>query len=221
MKQLMERMNVHVPIPRRNQEGDQVLAAVARIEKIRAAAQALYIYMGLPLAAKTSFRGSIDKCHHVVMECMKELEGEYNNIVKEELDDKDEKGRRIIQLEDAWNNPLTFSELENEAEAETEPSVVEDASGEEQPDTKRRKTENGGKVPMVIRSRYLLTPGRNTFSTLRPALKRKKAVLVRNGSRTTYVKLQFGNAFEMTIYFVPLLVTVRAIPTDDEKSSTS
>ena len=223
MKQLMERMNVHVPIPRRNQEGDQVRAAVARIEKIRAAAQALYIYMGLPLAAKTSFRGSIDKCHHVVMECMKELEGEYNNIVKEELDDKDEKGRRIIQLEDAWNNPLTFSELENEAEAETEPSVVEDAaSGEEQQDTKRHKTENnGGKVPMVIRSRYLLTPGRNTFSTLLPALKRKKAVLVRNGSRTTYVKLQFGNAFEMTIYFVPLLVTVRAIPTDDEKLSMS
>mmetsp|Transcript_20631 Transcript_20631/g.44812 ORF Transcript_20631/g.44812 Transcript_20631/m.44812 type:complete len:587 (+) Transcript_20631:3-1763(+) len=210
MKQLIERMNAPVPIPRRNQETERIGAAVARIEKVRAASQALYTYMGLTLAGKTSFRGSMEKCHAVVMECLTELEGEHNNLVKE-VEDKS-----VIQLEDAWNNPMQFAELENEVA----PSI-EDASGEE-PDTKRQKIEEVSqmKVPMVIRTRILLTKGRNTFSTLLPALKRKKATLVRNGS-ATFVRLEFGTAFEMTIYFVPLLVTIRAMSSDstNEKSS--
>merc|ERR1712194_282570 len=59
----------------------------------------------------------------------------------------------------------------------------------------------------------------NTFSSLLPAMKRKKATLVRN--RSTFVRLEFGTAFEMTIYFVPLLVTIRAMSTEvtDDKSS--
>ena len=215
MDQLMERVvNVPIPIPRRNIEGDQVRAAVARIEKVRAAAQALYTYMGLSLADKTSYRGCVKKCHSVVMDCLKELESEYDNLVQE-LDDKDADGKRIIQLEDAWNNPMTISSDED----------VEDSinnSDDDEPATKRQKLleKKSSKATIVIRSRYLLTPGRNTLSTLLPVLKRKKALLVRNGS-ATYVKLEFGKAFEMTIFFVPLLVTVRAIPTADERSSTS
>jgi len=216
MKQLMERMNAPVPIPRRNQEGDRIRAAVARIEKVRAAAQALYTYMGLPLSSKTSFRGSVEKCHSVVIECLNELEGEYNNLVQE-LGDHNEEGKRIIQLEDAWNNPLQYAELESE-----ETPSIEDVTEEER-DLKRQKVEAASyreKVPMVIRSRYLLNPGRNTFSTLVPALKRKGATLVYSGS-ATLVKLEFGNAFEMTISFVPLLATIRAMPSDtiDNKSS--
>ncbi|KAL7535721.1 hypothetical protein ACHAXR_006687 [Thalassiosira sp. AJA248-18] len=216
MKQLLERMNAPVPIPRRNQEGDRIRAAVARIEKIRAAAQALYTYMGLPIADKTSFRGCTPKCHSVVIECLKELDVEYSHLVKE-LDDTDENGKRIIQLEDAWNKPMQFSEFESE-----ETPSMEDASGEE-PNAKRTKTEevSRGKVPMVIRSRCLLTREKNTpFSTLLPALKRKKATLVRNGS-TTFVRLDFGKAFEMTIYFVPLLVTIRAIDTENAEGKSS
>ena len=209
MQQCMERVNAPVPIPRRNQRGDQVRAAVARIEKVRAAAQATYTYMGLTVADKTSFRGSVDKCQTVALECLKELEKECDDLV-EELADKDSDGKRMIQLEDAWNNPMIFSEIDSD---ET-PAVEED----EEPDIKRQKVSSHGKVPMVIRSRYLLTPGRNTFSTLLPALKRKKAILVRNGS-ATFVRLEFGKAFEMTIFFVPLLVTVRAMVTDEEKKT--
>jgi hypothetical protein len=43
-----------------------------------------------------------------------------------------------------------------------------------------------------------------------PVLKRKQAMLIRNKT-ASYVRLEFGNAFEMNIYFVPLLVTVRAM----------
>ncbi|KAL7530521.1 hypothetical protein ACHAWF_003411 [Thalassiosira exigua] len=218
MSQLMKRMNAPVPIPRRNQEGDRIKASVARIEKVRAAAQALYTYMGLPVSGKTSFRGSMEKCHLVVMECLRELESEYNNLVKE-IDDKDDEGKRIIQLEDAWNNPMQFTELDEVGET---PSM--DDANEDGPHSKRRKTEEPrpGKAPMAICSRYLLTRGRNTFSTLLPALKRKRATLFRNGS-AAYVKLDFGKAFEMTIYFEPLLVAIRALSTEalDETSSSA
>ena len=216
MKELVDRMNASVPIPRRNQEGDRIKAAVARVEKVRAAAQALYIYMGLPIAAKTSFRGSMEKCHQIVTQCLTELETEYNHIVKD-MDDTDESGKRIIQLEDAWNKPMQFAE---ELENEETTTMVDEASGEE-PDAKKPKTDDGVvKRPMVIRSRYLLTKGRSTFSTLLPALKRKRATLHRNGS-TTYVKLEFGKAFEMTIYLVPLLATIRAMPKGGANETTS
>jgi len=74
---------------------------------------------------------------------------------------------------------------------------------------------------MVIRSRFLLAPKRKIFSSVLPALKRKRASLVRKGSAAC-VKLEFGKAFEMTIYFVPLLVTIRAMSGEDadDKSST-
>mmetsp|Transcript_45187 Transcript_45187/g.96143 ORF Transcript_45187/g.96143 Transcript_45187/m.96143 type:complete len:609 (-) Transcript_45187:113-1939(-) len=220
MKALIERMNAPVPIPRRNREGDRVRAAVARIEKVRAAAQALYTYMGLPLAGKTSFRGSMEKCHGVVMECLNELEGEYDNLVKE-LDDKDEEGKRIIQLEDAWNNPMQYAG----AEGEETPSVEDAGANGGEPGAKRQRTgeaPSSGRVPMVIRSRLLLTPQRNAFPSLLPELKRKKATLIRS-RHGTLVRMEFGKAFEMTIYFVPLLVTIRAMSTEtvDEESSTS
>ena len=210
MKRVLDRMNAPVPIPRRNQEGDEVRAAVARIEKVRAVAQALCTYMGLPLEDKTEFRGCLSRCHAVAIECLNALDGEYSKIL-EELGDKDENGEQIILLEDAWNNPLQLKDDEEN----NEPISIEVASDE--PDAKRQKTEeeislnkDRTKRPLVIRSRLLLTPGRQTFATLIPQLKRKKATLVRHGA-LTFIKLDFGKAFEMTIYFVPLLVTIRAI----------
>ena len=44
--------------------------------------------------------------------------------------------------------------------------------------------------------------------------------MVRDGSMR-FVKLDFGKAFEMTVYFVPLLVTIRAIGTDTTKNEQS
>ena len=129
MKELLERMDVAVPIPRRNQDGERIKSAVARIEKVRAATQALYTYVGLSVGDKTKFGGSLVKCHAVAIECLKELEVEYNHLVKE-LDDKDENGKRIIRLEDAWNNPMQFLALESSDETET-PALKEDASGED------------------------------------------------------------------------------------------
>lgn len=222
MQQFVERLNKPIPIPRRYQDGDVLKAAVARIEKFRAGAQALYTYIMLPVLDKTQYRGAMTNCFSVVMECLNDLENDYNNLVKEEEGDGnmlDKYGKRIIVLEDAWNNPMQFTELESssDGEEETTPTIEMDKP----PKMKRRKTNNdttsstthesSSSTPrMVIRSRYLLTPGRKPLSTLLPALQTKRAILVRSSS-LTFVKLVFGTAFEMTIYFVPLLVTIRAI----------
>jgi hypothetical protein len=231
MHQFVERLNIPIPIPRRYQDGDILKAAVARIEKFRAGAQALYTYIMLPVLDKTQYRGMMAKSFSGVIECLNDLENDYNNLVKEEEEERDgnnmtdKDGKRIIVLEDAWNNPMQFTELESSStdgeEGRTTPPTIE---MDKPPKTKRQKTTtnndaaSSSTLPMVIRSRYLLTPGRKPLSTLLPALQRKRAILVR-GSSVTYVKLVFGTAFEMTIYFVPLLVTIRAIDHTHNNSS--
>ena len=64
----------------------------------------------------------------------------------------------------------------------------------------------------VVQSRVLLTAGRKTPSNLLPALKRKRAKLIRPPpqGQGSHLVLEFGEAFVMTIFFVPLLVTLRA-----------
>lgn len=225
MQQFVERLNTPIPIPRRYQDGDVLKAAVARIEKFRAGAQALYTYIMLPVLDKTQFRGTMAKCFSVVIECLNDLENDYNNLVKEE--DGVDGSSRIIVLEDAWNNPLQFTELGSSGDGEGGTPEIEMTISKDDapPKTKRQKTNNNdatsstthkssssisSRTPIVIRSRYLLTPGRKPLSTLLPALQRKRAILVRSSS-LTFVKLVFGTAFEMTIYFLPLLVTIRAI----------
>ena len=214
MTQLIERMKAPLPIPRRNQKGDRLRVAVVRVEKIRASVQAFYIYMGLPIADKARFRHSLEKCFAVVKECLNELDEDYKSLVKE-AEERGNDGNRIIQLEDAWNNPLEFLELESD---EPEPMEPHASEGDE-PDSKRQKSDSEAKAkaraaPMVIRSKILLTPERNTLSSLLPALKRKRANLIRKGNLNV-VHLEFDNAFEMTIYFVPLIVTIRAISSND------
>lgn len=209
VQQLVDNMNVTVPNPRRNQRADQVRSATMRIEKIRAATQAMYIYMGLSGSDKAQFKGLLGQCHAVIIACLKDLDEEYKELATE-LDELDENGKRLIKLEDAWNNPMQVLESE---------SLDDEPDGSSEPEPKRQRTGEGdGFLPMVIRTQYLLTPGRHVFSTLLPVLKQKRATLTRIPTSST-VKLVFGKAFEMTIFFVPLLVTIRAIDEDEDESA--
>jgi hypothetical protein len=83
MKRVMDKMIAPLPIPRRNQEGGDVRAAVAKIEKVRMATQGLYTYMCLTLGDKTSFVGALNECYEVGQKCLNELEKEYDSLVKE------------------------------------------------------------------------------------------------------------------------------------------
>ena len=198
LKRLMDKMNDPLPIPKRNEEGGPVKVALAKIERFRAAAAALYNFWGLRFEDRTAFQGCSKKCTDVALKCLLELEQEYDSLVKE-LDDTDENGKHIIQLEDAWNNTMQFPDSDVSLDID-------------EPDAKRQKTEETHHS-IVIRSKVLLTPGRPIISSILPVLKRKRASLVRSNT-ASYVELEFGKAFVMKIFFVPLLVTIRAV---DEK----
>ena len=201
LKRLVDKMSAPLPIQRKNEEGGDIKVALAKIERFRAATAAFYTFWGLSFEDKTAFPGCSKKCLEVALNCLSELEKDYDLLVKD-LDDTDENGKRIIQLEDAWNHTMQFAESDNDASLDID-----------EPDAKRQKIEET-KHPSVIRSRVLLTPGRTVISSILPVLKRKRATLVKNKT-APHVVLEFGKAFEMKIYFVPLLVTVRAI---DESS---
>lgn len=220
MKNLMEIMNAPTPIPRRNQNADQIRAALSLIEKIRAGTKAMLTYLGLTLEEKTSFPGSIKKCAAIMRECWTALDKDYGNLF-EVVEEKDQDGNPIIKLEDAWNKHLQY--LDDTEQSSTE-DVDEDAITTDEPAKKRQKTEvnlrhSSTEPPnIVISARVLLTPGRKVFSTVIPALKRKRAQLIKNGSVSS-IRLEFGNAFEMNIYFKPLLVTIRAMTKETTATS--
>jgi hypothetical protein len=202
MKRLMEKMNAPLPIPRKNEEAGGVKVALAKIERFRSAVAALYIFWGLSLGDKTAFPGCLKKSLDMAFKCLLDLETVYDSLVKK-LDDTDENGKRVIQLQDAWNNTMQFVEIENDTSLDID-----------EPETKRQKTEDV-KHPIVLCSRVLLSPGRAVMPSILPVLKRKRAMLVRNKT-SPHVVLQFGKAFEMKIYFAPLLVTIRAMAEKEE-----
>mmetsp|Transcript_21839 Transcript_21839/g.43757 ORF Transcript_21839/g.43757 Transcript_21839/m.43757 type:complete len:579 (+) Transcript_21839:151-1887(+) len=213
MKLLTDLMNVPTPIPRRNQNADQVRAALSRIEKMRASTQAILTYCGLTAEEKTSFPGSLKKCSAILKENLLAL-GKDHSYLFEDVEEKDEDGNPIIKLEDAWNKHLQYAD---ETVVQSAAAVEDDdITAEDEPANKRQKTDEDTSTPpaetnrMVISARVLLTPGRKPISKLIPELKKKSAVLIKNGTVSS-IRMEFGTAFEMTIYFKPLLVTIRAL----------
>lgn len=212
MKLLTQLMNVPTPIPRRNQDADQVRAALSRIEKIRASTQAILTYCGLTSEEKASFPGSLNKCSAILKENLYALEKEHSHLF-EDLEEKDNDGNPIIKLEDAWNKHMQYVDQSIQSAADMDD---DDITAEEEPARKRQKKDQETNRPpvetnkMVISARVLLTPGRKPIYTLMPELKKKNAILIRNGPVSS-IRMEFGTAFEMTIYFKPLLVLIRAM----------
>ena len=196
LKRLMEKLAAPLPILRK---GDEVKVALAKIERIRAAAAALYNFWGLSSGEKTEFAGCSKKCLDAGFKCFVELEHEYDSLVND-IDDTDEDGKRIIQLEDAWNNTMQFAENETSLDID-------------EPAAKRQKIEDVKSI--AICSRVLFTPGKAVISSILPVLQRKRATLIHN-STSPHIVLEFGKAFEMKVFFVPLLVTIRAIGEKDD-----
>ena len=196
LKRLMEKMTAPLPIPR---NGDEVTVALAKIERLRTAAAAMHNFWGLSLGQKTEFLGCSTRCIEAGFKCLAELEQEYDSLIKD-VDDTDENGEMVIQLEDAWNNTMQFTENDTSLEID-------------EPVAKRQKIEDA--KPIVICSRVLFTPGKTVKSSILPVLQRKQATLIQN-STSPHILLQFGKAFEMKVFFVPLLVTIRAIEEKNE-----
>ena len=205
VRRLLERAAAPAPLARRGRKaGDVRDASLVHVNKIRAAAQALVGYMALGSAGKVAVRGALKRAHSAAVESV--------GLIVEAFREEDLEGRAEgeIRLEDAWNRILEYTNESTEEGGGAEPA----AEGAE-PERKRQKT--GSSHRIVIRSKVLLAPGRKVPSNLLAALRRKKAELIRPPANvsdyaSTHLRLVFGTAFDMTINFTPLLVTIRALP---------
>jgi hypothetical protein len=192
LKESIERANAPVPLPTRNQRNDE-RAALIQLDKMRSASTALMAYMGMDDKSSVP-RGTLAKLHGIatsgaqfVMEVMKTH--------------KKETKEPEVSLQDAWMKPL----LNTTAEVGVDTLDPGSSSSSKRPrlDKYRRP---------VLKTRFLFTAGRKTPPNLLPAFRMKRATLVRPPphGEGSHVILEFGTAFTMTIYFCPLLVTLRA-----------
>lgn len=184
----LEKAQVAVPPPTRSQRNDEQ-AALLHLNKMRATATAVLAFMAIS-DKTTAPRNILVKAHTVATEGL-EFVGEVMKNRRKEFKEPE------LSLEDAWNKVM-----ESPASASVAPNTENlDQTG----------TQVVSKRP-AIRSRVLLTAGRKTPSSLVPALKRKRATLIRPPptGEGSHLILEFGKAFVMTIYLVPLVVTIRA-----------
>jgi hypothetical protein len=197
----LEKAQLPTPLPTRNQNTDRE-SATLHLNKMRAASQAVLAFTAVPDKAAPGLpRGVLGKCHDVVMNGL-----DFITDVAPRLSGDSKVGDHVT-LEDAWTKVLELP--------------PEDGVSLEGPDPKRIKTNHSAPV---IKSRVLLTPGRKAPPSLVPALKQKHATLVRPppDGLGSHLVMEFGDAFVMTIFLVPLTVTVRAMdPTRKDESSVS
>ena len=194
----LERCQASLQAPTRNNEKQiEVPNALKHLDKMRAASSALMAYLAIPGRKDTAPPNTLAKTYKATSEGL-------DFVVKVA---KNQKGRSSgddqeseVKLEDAWNKPLELVD-DNTISIDKKPKLDH--------------------LPPVTKSRVLLTPKRKTPSHLLSALKRKRATLIRPGidGRGNQLILDFGKAFRMTIYFCPLLVTLRAMTKKEAESS--
>jgi len=217
LQEALEKAQATVPAPTRrsstisNSSNNDVPAAMVLLEKMRAASTALLAYLGVRDRQLTAPRKSLEKIMNIIKE------GE--TFVTQVSDQSPHRSADHVILSDAWTKHL---ELPSDA-----PSLVTGDPTDEGSSPKRQKLDpsestTSRRARPYTTARVLLSPNRKTPSNLIPALRRKRARLVRppHGSRGSHLILEFETVFTMTIYFSPLLVTLRAMapPKDSDKS---
>jgi hypothetical protein len=201
LKEALEQTQATIPLPTRTQQNDERTALI-HLDRMRAASSVFLSYMGI-VDKITVPRNTLPKTHNVAIEGIAFV----CYVLKRHRDEFKEPD---VSLQDAWMKTLEL------------PVPVEALDGAS-PETKRRKFSAAGPV---LRSKVLLTTGRKTPSNLLPAFKRKRATLVRPPPRGqgSHLVLDFGTAFSMTIFFVPLLVELRAYcppPTNESNAEST
>ena len=222
MRTLMEKVTATMPPPRNAAAIRD--ANLARVEKIRAASHALSAYLCLDAHTKAEVKKCLSTSHKIAAEEVTTLLTEMAGF-----GEGDSRKEGEVLLEDAWNRPLEYT-AEPTAGDDADPSSIE-GSGDEGPAKKKAKRGDSKATPtlasdnVVIRSKVLLTKSRKAPSNLVLALKQKRAEMITPSTSGalcgagTQLRIQFGTAFEMIVYFVPLLVSIRALPVKSDTST--
>jgi KIX domain len=209
----MDKAQVVVPPPTRSQRNDEQ-AALLHLDKMRAAATAMLAFMALP-DKTTAPRNILVQSHDVAsqgLEFVGQVLQHRRNDTAKTNQQQQQQVESLLSLQDAWTKTIesptllssTTSTILTTTTTDTElAEAVAEAAVVVKPIKQRRP---------AIRSRILLTKNRKTPSNLLPALLRKRAILVRPAphGEGSHLILEFGKAFVMTIYLVPLVVTLRA-----------
>ena len=209
MRALMEKVTATIPPPRNAAAIRD--ANLARVEKIRAASHALSAYLCLDAHTKAEVKKCLSTSHKIAADEVATLLTEMAGFGEE-----DSRKEGEVLLEDAWNRPLEYT-AEPTAGEDGDPSSIE-GSGDEGPAKKKARLGDSPSGNVAIRSKVLLTKSRKPPSNLVLALKQKKAEMITPSTSGalcgagTQLRIQFGTAFEMIVYFVPLLVSIRALP---------
>ena len=194
MREAMDVTNKTIPLPTRSQHNDEK-AALIHLEKMRAASSAFLAFLALEDKKSAAAPPSIiKKLHTLVTDGMQFV----SEVMKEH---RKQSTDALVTLQDAWMKPLELDTAPTN-EQSPEPSTTNDGSNK-----RPRRRSN----LVILRSQVLLTSGRKTPPYLVVELRRKGARLIRpTHGQGSHVILQFGQAFSMTIYLVPLLVELRA-----------
>lgn len=202
LQDALEKAQVPVPPPTRNNSKD-IPAAMLHIEKMRAASTAFLTYITLTDRKTTAPRQTLRKCHNIIKEGTAFVQELSKKRGLNEISNKD-----IPKLQDAWIKVL---ELPTDVDA-LAPVPSPSSSLPATPPTKKRK------LSIATKTKVLFRPKRRTPPNLIPALQRKQATLRRPkpDGHGSHLVLNF-ESFTMTIYFHPLLVTLRATESTDAK----
>lgn len=192
----MKTASASVPLPTRNQRNDEK-AALIWLEKMRAASTAALGFLGTDNKSNIP-KGTLTKLNDIATQGSKFV---MEVVANRRKNNKTEE----VSLQDAW---MIHLQLRNE---------TDEQSALDTPLVMRQRPAR----PTVTRSKILLTPGRKTPPNLLPVFKMKRATLIRpppSGEGTRLI-LEFGKAFVMTIYFVPLFVTLTAFAENDPENN--
>ena len=197
VKEQFEKINnMSIPFPRKGATYDEVKKiSLLHIKRIKICSNLIVSYVMLTTQEKKQVSGILKIVYAMAVEGIRYLMEYYGN---------DEDGE-ALQLDDAWNNMLEYY-----------PPKGNDLSSSI-PMSKRQKI---SPTPN-LKTKVLFSPGHKTPSNIIHELKSRKAILMRpNGNDAgTRIVVEFGKAFEMKLFFCPLLVTVRALNSNDMKAS--
>lgn len=215
-----KRLKENVSIPR-NKE-DEKSASLTYVDKVRAASQICLLYTLISpddQDTKIQLAGSLRSANDIIFEVTKHLEATYKPPESEKA--VGEVSHNNVSLEDAWNKIMEYDVSLGENDKSGLIGDNDDVDSDSLPDSKRLKTSSGIQANtnndkrLALRTKILFIGGRKPPSNLLDALHRKKAELCQSNEPycVRYLKLQFGDAFEMLIYFSPLIVKMKAINT--------
>jgi hypothetical protein len=211
LQQALDKALHIVPPPSRDPRS-QKQAALSHLEAMRAASQAVLAYLATSDKTSAMMESSSNVnaapllSRHILLKChTRAVQGA--NFLQEELPNDNASGknkRKITTLEDAWTKVM-----ETPTDDDAEDALPGAATTAGAPDDTVTAPVSKRLKPTIVKSRVLFTPSRACPSNLLPALKRKGAVLQQRGS-ASYLTLDFEDAFTMTIYLFPLVVTLKA-----------